>query len=63
MSEEKKPKRRKILIILLIVGGILLFRSGKLDGVLEKLGFPDNQTEVEPTPEPDANPEEEISET
>ena len=62
MSEEKKP-RRKLLIILLVVGGIFLFKSGRLDGVLQKLGFSPNEVEVEVTSEPDDSPVEENAET
>ena len=47
MSEEKKPRRKKLIIILLIVGAVLAYKSGRLDGVLEKLGFSTNEAEVE----------------
>ena len=51
MSEEKKPRRKKLIIILLIVGAVLEYKSGRLDGVLEKLGFPANEAEVEEAPD------------
>ena len=51
MSEDKKPNRKKLIIILLIVGAVLAYKSGRLDGVLERLGFPANEVEVEEVPE------------
>ena len=51
MSEDKKPNRKKLIIILLIVGAVLAYKSGRLDGVLERLGFPANDVEVEEVPE------------
>lgn len=56
MAKESNPKRKKILIVVLIIGAILVFKSGKLDGVLEKIGFSPNEEEVQSAPEPETPP-------